>query len=131
MNAPIEKVWKYWNNPAHIVNWNTASSDWHTPKALNDLRVGGSFCYTMAAKDGSFSFDFAGEYTNVENHSLIAYSMSDGRHVVNKFEVDDKSVKITVTFDPENENPLDMQRDGWQSILDSFKTYTENIDSKK
>lgn len=125
VNAPIQKVWTYWGAPEHITKWNQASEDWHTPHAENDLRTGGKFKSTMAAKDGSFSFDFEGTYDLVEQHKRIAYTMSDGRKVSIEFLDQGNSTKVTETFDAESENPVDMQRDGWQAILNSFKQYTE------
>ena len=125
VKAPIEKVWKYWSAPEHITKWATASDDWHTPFADNDLRKDGKFKTTMAAKDGSFSFDFEGVYTNVKPNALIEYVMSDGRKAKIVFEGNDKDTKVVETFDPESENPIDMQRDGWQAILNNFKKYTE------
>lgn len=126
VNAPIEKVWNCWTEPNHIMQWNNASDDWHTPSASNDLRVGGGFTYQMAAKDGSFSFDFGGVYDIVKTHEKIAYTMADGRKAKVEFTAEGDSVKIVETFDAENENPIDMQRAGWQAILDNFKNYTEN-----
>ena len=126
INAPIEKVWEYWNKPEHITQWAFASDDWEAPKAQNDLRIGGKFTTTMAAKDGSESFDFTGEYTMVTEHNLIEYTMSDGRHVKVEFSETPEGVKVTETFDPERENPQEMQKDGWQSILNNFKKHTEN-----
>lgn len=125
VNAPIEKVWEYWNGPEHIPAWAFASDDWEAPSAENDLRTGGKFKTVMAAKDGSASFDFTGTYTGVAGNELIEYDMDDGRHVKTVFEDTPEGVKITQTFDPENENPEEMQREGWQSILDNFKKYTE------
>jgi uncharacterized protein YndB with AHSA1/START domain len=125
VDAPIEKVWAYWSAPGHITQWNSASPDWHTPKATNDLRVGGKFSSTMAAKDGSVSFNFSGTYTGVTGNSHIAYTIDDGRKAILDFEETAGGVKITVTFEAENENPIEMQRGGWQAILDSFKKYTE------
>ena len=125
VNAPIAKVWEYWNGPEHITKWCQASPDWHAPFAENDARTGGKFKTTMAAKDGSFSFDFGGTYSEVTDHQLIAYSMDDGRQVKVVFEDKGDSTKVTETFDPESQNPIEMQRGGWQAILDSFKKYTE------
>lgn len=125
VNAPIEKVWEYWNSPEHIPAWAFASDDWEAPSAENDVRTGGKFKTVMAAKDGSASFDFGGTYTNVIEHEHIEYDMDDGRHVTIVFEAAPEGVKITETFDPENENPVEMQREGWQAILDNFKKYTE------
>jgi uncharacterized protein YndB with AHSA1/START domain len=126
VNAPVEKVWKYWNEPKHITQWAFASHDWHAPKAENDLRLNGTFSTTMAAKDGSFSFEFGGVYTKVDNHKAIEYTMSDGRKVQVHFTPDGNQTKIVETFEPERENPEEMQRGGWQAILDNFKAYTEN-----
>jgi len=125
VNAPVEKVWQYWSAPEHITKWCQASDDWHAPYAENDLRTGGKFKTTMAAKDGSMSFDFEGVYSNVEENKLIAYSMSDGRKVSITFEADGNQTHVTETFDPEDNNPIEMQRGGWQAILDNFKKYTE------
>lgn len=127
VNAPIESVWKTWNEPVHIVNWAHASDDWHTPHAENDLQVGGKFVTRMAAKDGSMSFDFAGVYTSIEDLKKIQYVMSDGRKVLISFEKNGEATKIVEAFDPENENPAEMQRAGWQAILDNFKKYTESL----
>lgn len=125
INAPVEKVWNAWNGPEHITKWCQASPDWHAPYADNDLRVDGTFKTTMAAKDGSFSFDFGGVYTEVEPHQLIAYTMGDGRKVKVVFEDQGASTNVIETFDPEDTNPIEMQQGGWQAILDSFKKYTE------
>lgn len=125
VNAPIEKVWTYWTAPEHITKWNSASEDWHTPHAENDLRTGGKFSSRMEAKDGSMGFDFGGTYDEVIEHQKIAYTMGDGRQVEVFFEARDGQTKVTESFDPETENPEDMQRQGWQAILDHFKKYTE------
>lgn len=126
INAPVEKVWEYWNKPEHITKWAFASDDWEAPFAENDIKEGGKFKTTMAAKDKSTSFDFEGVYTAVKEYELIEYDMSDGRHVKVLFEQAPNGVKVTETFDPENENPEEMQRSGWQSILNNFKKYVEN-----
>ena len=125
VNAPVEKVWKMWNAPEHITQWATGSPDWHTPYAENDLRVGGKFLSRMAAKDGSASFDFIGTYDEVQINKAIAYTIEDGQKVKVTFATDGKSVKIIETFEAENENPVEMQRAGWQTILDNFKTHVE------
>lgn len=126
VKAPVEKVWKYWSAPEHITRWAFASDDWHAPYADNDLRTDGKFKTTMAAKDGSFSFDFEGVYTNVQPHQVIEYIMSDGRSVKTLFSGSGNETKVIETFDPESENPIEMQRSGWQAILDNFKKYTES-----
>ncbi|TSJ40786.1 polyketide cyclase [Mucilaginibacter corticis] len=126
INAPVEKVWKLWNGPEHITKWCQASDDWHAPHAENDLKTGGSFKTTMAAKDGSFSFDFGGVYTDVKENTLIAYKMEDGRTVSVSFIPKGDTTEVIETFDPESINPLEMQRGGWQAILNNFKKYAEN-----
>ncbi len=127
VNAPIEKVWASWGEPKHITKWCQASPDWHAPHAENDLRTGGKFKTTMAAKDGSVSFDFDGVYSNVQKNKLIEYNIADGRKVKVTFSADGNKTKVVETFDPESENPIEMQRGGWQAILDSFKNYTESL----
>jgi uncharacterized protein YndB with AHSA1/START domain len=126
VNAPVEKVWKFWSEPKHIMNWCTATDEWHTPRAENDLKTGGTFSTRMEAKDGSFGFDFGGTYDNVKQNELITYTMDDGRKVSVHFASEGGKTKVTETFDPETENPIEMQRDGWQAILDNFKKYTES-----
>jgi len=126
VNAPIDKVWKYWNTPDHVTKWNHASDDWHSPSGTNDLRIGGNFSYRMEAKDGSFGFDFGGVYDQVKANEQIAYTMGDGRKVKVIFTPIGNQTKITETFEPEKENTVEMQRTGWQAILDNFKKYTEN-----
>ncbi len=127
INAPIEKVWECWSKPEHITKCAFASADWEAPYANNDLRTEGKFKTTMAAKDKSASFDFEGTYTNVKDHELIEYVMSDGRTVKTVFTQTPTNVEIIQTFDPESENSLEMQRSGWQAILDNFKKHVENI----
>lgn len=125
INAPVEKVWKYWNEPTHITQWAFASPDWHAPKAENDLRIDGTFSTTMAAKDGSFSFEFGGVYTKVEQLKAIEYTIADGRKVKISFTAEGNQTNVIETFDPEDQNPEEMQRGGWQAILDNFKKYIE------
>ena len=125
VNAPVEKVWTLWSDPKHITQWCNASDDWHAPKAENDLRTGGKFNTTMAAKDGSVSFDFEGTYTEVEPHKLIEYGLADGRKVKIVFAPNGNDTIITETFDAEEVNAIDMQRNGWQAILNNFKKYVE------
>lgn len=125
INKSVEAVWNCWTTPEHIVRWNNASDDWHTPRAENDLRKGGRFLSRMEAKDGSFGFDFGGTYTNVELHKRIEYIMDDKRKVTVTFENQGKQTQVSESFDPEDTNSLEMQRAGWQSILDNFKKYVE------
>jgi uncharacterized protein YndB with AHSA1/START domain len=126
VNAPVEKVWNFFNAPEHIVNWGSPSPDWHTTKAENDIRTGGNFMYRMEAKDGSFGFDFGGIYDNVQPNQHIAYTMGDGRKVDIGFAANGNTVTLTETFEAETENPIEQQQMGWQAILDNFKTYTES-----
>jgi uncharacterized protein YndB with AHSA1/START domain len=125
VNAPIEKVWDYWNAPAHITKWAAASDDWHAPIAENDLKAGGKFMTRMEAKDGSFGFDFGGVYDEVKQHELIAYTLGDGRKVKITFSGNGNTTNITETFEAEETNPIEMQQGGWQSILNNFKKYAE------
>ena len=125
INAPVEKVWAYWSAPEHITKWNNASEDWHSPRAENDLRTGGKFSTRMEAKDGSMGFDFGGTYDEVKTNEVIAYTMSDGRKVVVNFTIVGDQTKVIETFDAEETNPIEMQRGGWQAILDNFKKYVE------
>lgn len=125
VNAPVSKVWRLWTGAEHIQNWNNASDDWHCPKAVNDLRLGGHFTFTMAAKDGSFSFDFDGVYNEVVHNHRIAYTIADGRKVEITFKENSAGTHITETFEAENMHSHEMQRAGWQSILDNFKKYAE------
>ncbi|MFZ5425126.1 MAG: SRPBCC family protein [Patescibacteria group bacterium] len=131
IDSAIEKVWEFYTQPEHIVKWNNASEDWHTPHAENDLRVGGRFLSRMEAKDGSAGFDFEGTYDAVETYAQLAYTMDDGRQVSVDFISDSEGsenaeTKVIVTFDPESTNSLDMQREGWQAILNNFKKYVES-----
>lgn len=126
VDAPVQKVWDYWTQPDHITKWNNASDDWHTPWAKNDLREGGSFSARMEAKDKSMGFEFGGIYDAVRTNEYIEYTMGDGRKVQVRFTPIGNSTKVTESFDAENTNPVELQRGGWQAILDNFKKYTED-----
>jgi len=126
VNAPVEKTWDCFTKPEHIVKWNFASDDWHTPKAENDLRPGGKFSSRMEAKDGSFGFDFQGTYNEVKTHELISYSIEDGRMVTVRFRADGDETTVTSQFEAEAQNPEEMQKAGWQAILDNFKKHVES-----
>lgn len=125
IQAPVEKVWRYWTEPEHITKWNQASDEWHAPRAENDLRVGGKFVTRMEAKDGSAGFDFGGTYDAVRLHEEIAYTLGDGRKVHINFTARGNETEVVETFDAENVHPVEFQQAGWQAILDNFKTYTE------
>lgn len=125
ISSPVAKAWEYYTDPKHIVKWNQASADWHSTKSENDLKVGGRFTTRMEAKDGSAGFDFSGEYTDIKLHQLIKYIMDDQRVVEVVFAPEADNTRVTVTFDAENENSLELQQQGWQAILDSFRDYTQ------
>ncbi len=126
INAPVEKVWEYFSLPKHIMQWNNASDDWFTPSSENDFKEGGKFVNRMEAKDGSMGFDFTGTYQKIIQNEYIEYSITDGRIVKIKFGPEGDGTKITESFDAETTNSADMQKRGWQSILDNFKKYTES-----
>jgi len=126
VNATINRVWKFWTSPEHIIHWNNASDDWHTPRAENDFRVGGSFLSRMEAKNGSFGFDFAGAYNEIKTHELIIYTLFDGRKVRINFETAGNATTIIESFEAESENSVEIQKSGWQSILNNFKRYAES-----
>lgn len=122
--APVEEVWRAYTTPEDIKRWNAASDDWHTTAATVDLREGGAFSSRMEAKDGSVGFDFAGTYTKIVPHRLIAYSFGDRAARV-EFAKGPKGVQVRVTFDGEQTHSVDQQRDGWQAILNNFARYVE------
>lgn len=125
VGASIEKVWDYWNDPAHMVVWDTGSPLWHTPAATNDLVVGGVFDVRMEARDGSAGFNFRGTYTCIEPSKRIEYTIEDGRKVVVTFEGREDGVLVREVFESEEENSIELQREGWQGILNNFKKYIE------
>lgn len=125
VSVPAQKAWSYWVQPEHITKWNFASDDWHCPTAANDLKVGGKYSARMEAKDGSFGFDFEAIYDEVIDQQKITYTMPDGRKATTHFENLGGKTKLTTVFDAENQNPIEMQRDGWQAILNNFKKYVE------
>jgi uncharacterized protein YndB with AHSA1/START domain len=126
VRAPVEQVWAHYTTPDHITQWNHASDDWHTPRAENDARPGGKFLYRMEARDGSLGFDFTGTYKRVETNKSLAYALDDGRRVEVTLTEDEASgTRIEVEFEPDSANSIELQRTGWQAILDSFKAYVE------
>ncbi|HTM66004.1 MAG TPA: SRPBCC family protein [Flavipsychrobacter sp.] len=126
INADNKKTWDYYNNPKHIVNWNFADPSWHCPRAENDMKVGGNYKARMEAKDGSFGFDFDAVYTEINEGKDFTYEFG-GRTATVKFKAqEDGQTEVIVAFDPENQNSLEMQKGGWQAILNNFKQYTEN-----
>jgi uncharacterized protein YndB with AHSA1/START domain len=122
--APIAHVWECWTTPTHITEWNAASPDWHTPHSTVDLQVGGTFSSRMEAKDGSFGFDFWGTYTTVNPPTELAYTLGDNRKVSIQFVANGDATTVIEQFEAEQTNPVEMQRFGWQAILDNFAAYT-------
>jgi uncharacterized protein YndB with AHSA1/START domain len=125
IKAPLNKVWNCWTEAAQVQHWNFASSDWHCPSTSNDLIVGGEFHYTMAAKDNSAQFDFWGTYQVIEINKRIEIVLGDGRIMKVLFDETQDGIIVTEQFEPENQNPIDLQQAGWQMILDNFKNYVE------
>lgn len=123
----VATVWNAYNSAEDIMQWNQASPEWHCTSSVNDLRVGGTFSNRMEAKDGSFGFDFEGKYTAIEPFQRIAYVMADGRTVDIRFKETGDRTSVSTKFDPEGENPVEMQREGWQAILTNFKNYVERV----
>src|SRR4051812_4882764 len=115
--ATPQKVWEYYTDPKHIINWNFASDDWHCPKAENDLKVGGRYLARMEAKDGSFGFDFETIYHEVMPGKKLSYTMGDGRQASVQFSAESNATNVEVVFDAEVQNSIDLQKGGWQAIL--------------
>lgn len=126
VKAPLAKVWQYWTEPEHIVHWNAASADWHTTKSANDLRIGGRLSSRMEAKDGSAGFDFWGVYLEIIPQKWLSIELGDGRKMSVSFSVKGGITEVVEVFEAETENSIEMQRNGWQSILDNFKLYVES-----
>ncbi|WPY98535.1 SRPBCC domain-containing protein [Christiangramia sp. OXR-203] len=125
INAELDRVWEYWTKPEHITKWNKASKDWLCPNAENDLKEGGKFKYRMESEDGKVGFDFAGTYKEVREKEKLTYELEDGRNAEVTFSEEDGNVMIKEILDTEDDNPVDQQEQGWKSILQSFKAYTE------
>ena len=130
INKPVQEVWSLWTSPHHIINWNFASPEWCCPSALNDLKPGGHFSWRMEAKDGSMGFDYKGTFDRIEANELIEYTLDDGRKVLIKFVDNGDQTIVTETFEPENMNSEELQKAGWQAILDNFKRYAESNPDK-
>ena len=126
VNAPVSIVWMRWTNPQDIIQWNAASDDWHTTQAENNLHIGGGFSSRMEAKDGSMGFDFYGVYGNVVLHRKIEYTLGDDRRVTILFNEKENQTEVIETFEAEDTNSVELQRGGWQAILDNFKKYVES-----
>ncbi len=126
VKAPAKKVWSIWTDPIEITKWNSPSPEWHTPKAEHDLKPGGAFTYRMEARDGSFGFDFGGIFDVVTPNKYLEYTIGDGRKVKINFNAEGGKTHVIQEFEAESQNSIEMQRSGWQAILDSFKNYTES-----
>lgn len=131
VGAPPERVWEFFTNPRHIIHWNNASDDWQTSYAENDLKSGGAFLYRMEASDGSEGFDFSGRYSDVIPEKTIAYTLDDGRNVHLSFSETSGGTLVTESFETEDENSAELQRTGWQAILDNFRKYVEGYGAKE
>lgn len=131
VHTPINLVWDTWNSPNHVVHWNHASDDWHSPKADNNFVVGGKFVYRMEAKDNSFGFDFSGTYEEIVDKKRVVTRLDDNRLVKTEFYVENDSVRIVETFEAEDQNSIELQREGWSAILNNYKLYTESLQQNK
>lgn len=127
IEIPKSNAWEYYTNPIHIVNWNFADPSWHCPSAENDMIIGGKYKARMEAKDGSFGFDFEATYKNIDSENSFEYEMPDARNVLVQFKDIDNITEVIIQFDPEQLNPKELQQQGWQAILNQFKTYAESI----
>lgn len=125
VNSSISKTWNFYTEPQHITQWNFADPSWHCPSASNDMKIGGKYLARMEAKDASFGFDFEAYYTEINEGKNFTYEFG-GRKCTVQFEEIGDATKVTISFDPETENPIEMQRTGWQIILNNFKNYTES-----
>lgn len=126
VSADIQKTWDYYTDPKHIIRWNFASDDWQCPIASNDMRIGGKYSARMEAKDGSFGFDFEAIYNEITEGQGFVYTMPDDRQVNVYFQSQGNLTEIRIIFDAEKENAVDLQKNGWQSILNNFKNYVES-----
>lgn len=125
--APLSLVWRAWTNPDHVVNWNFAADSWHCPSATSEFKIGGKFSYRMEAKDNSFGFDFKGEFTEIKPMESLAFQLDDDRRVWVSFEQQGDEVSLVEEFEAEEVNDLDFQKQGWNTILENFKIYVEDL----
>ncbi len=125
VNADVKKVWDHYNNPIHITQWNFADPSWHCPSAKNDMQIGGTYLARMEARDGSFGFDFEAIYTEIVEGKNFTYEFG-GRSATVQFIDLGNQTEVVVSFDAENENPIELQKNGWQAILNNFKQYSES-----
>lgn len=131
VHAPINLVWDTWNSPNHVIHWNHASDDWHSPRAENNFVVGGKFVYRMEAKDNSFGFDFSGTYEEIIDNKRVVTRLDDNRLVITDFMIENDSVRIVETFETEDENSIELQKEGWSAILNNYKLYTEGCANQR
>lgn len=131
VHAPINLVWDTWNSPNHVIHWNHASDDWHSPRAENNFVVGGKFVYRMEAKDNSFGFDFSGTYEEIIDNKRVVTRLDDNRLVITDFKIENDSVRIVETFEAEDENSIELQKEGWSAILNNYKLYTEGCANQR
>ena len=127
VSVSLQKAWAIWNEPQHIIHWNFASDDWQCPSSSVDLRTGGRFSSRMEAKDGSFGFDFWGTYDEVVPFQTVRSTLGDGRKMEVRFSENQGKVTVTESFETEDQNTAERQREGWQAILDNYKTYAESL----
>lgn len=127
VNLPVDKCWETWTTPEHITNWNFASDEWHCPSATNDLQPGGKFSWRMESKDGEMGFDYSGSYKSIEHNKEIVKNLDDGREVKITFTESGGTTSVVETFEAEDENAAELQRQGWQAILNNYKTYSESL----
>lgn len=125
VNVPVKRAWELWTMPEHITQWSFASDDWRCPSAQNDLKAGGRFSSRMEAKDGSMGFDFGGQHDKVTLHQQIDSTMEDGRQMSVVFSGDGNKTHVVEVFEAEETNSIELQRGGWQEILNNFKKYAE------
>lgn len=125
IKAPLTKVWQAWTTPTDIMQWNFASADWYCPRAELDLQVGGHFNYRMEARDGSFGFDFQGEFSHIMLYQCIQFKLADDRQVTVEFRESEQGVHLCETFAAEDQHSAQQQQQGWLSILQNFARHVE------
>jgi uncharacterized protein YndB with AHSA1/START domain len=130
VQASPERAWKAFTSPTSVTEWNFASTDWYCPRAQNDLREGGTFCYRMEARDGSFGFDFEGRFLELSPPARLRYSLGEDREVVVQFTQEGERTLVSQSFTPESIHSLEQQRVGWQSILENYKKHVETTEGE-
>lgn len=125
--VPPEQAWAAYTDAKAVTRWNFASSDWCCPSAQIDLRVGGRHVARMEAKNGSMGFDFEGTYEEVDAPSALTLRLDDGRCARTTFEPEGGGTCVRTKFEADATQPAEMQRDGWQAILDNYATYVSEM----